>query len=88
MGDINSKELDFNTECLLKLMIAKGVVADEQEYWDFVDSIRVANKLAEEEKNVEQKSYSTSFGYNSTTVTTTGQYSTAIGYTASTKIVL
>lgn len=32
MNDGNSKKLDFNTECLLKLMIAKGVIADEQEY--------------------------------------------------------
>ena len=84
MSDINSKELDFNTECLLKLMIAKGIIADKQEYWDFVDSIRVANKLAEEEKNVEHNSYSSAFGY-STTATTTGQYSTAIGYATSAK---
>jgi hypothetical protein len=59
-------------------MIAKGVIADEQEYWDFIDSIRIANKLAEEEKNVEQKSYSAAFGYGTTV--TTGQYNTAIGY--------
>ena len=28
----------------------KDVIKDEQEYWDFVDSINLANKLAENEK--------------------------------------
>jgi hypothetical protein len=51
-GKLNShQKLDFYTECLLKLMIQKGVIKDEQEYWDFVDSIKVAEKLAEKDQS-------------------------------------
>ena len=50
-----NRELDFYTECLLKLMIQKGIIKDEQEYWDFVDSIKVAEKLADKNQSNDPK---------------------------------